>query len=203
MSPLVVRAASADEIDALGTVLGAAFDADPVINWLVRQDEERQSSIEALFREVTRHAYFPEGETYLATNDDEPLGAAVWRPPGVGEPPPIPEIDRLFDDITDDIGRRRSRQIGELVEARHPTERHRYLYAIGVRPEIQGSGAGSALMRSGLDLCDAEGTPAYLENTNERNLPFYERHGFGVRERVQLPDGGPSVWLMWREPSAG
>jgi hypothetical protein len=50
-----------------------------------------------------------------------------------------------------------------------------------------------------LDLCDREHFPAYLESSKERNVDFYARHGFRVRERITLPDG-PSLWLMWREP---
>ena len=30
-------------------------------------------------------------------------------------------------------------------------------------------------------------------------VAFYERHGFHVQSRVDLPDG-PPVWTMWREP---
>jgi hypothetical protein len=42
--------------------------------------------------------------------------------------------------------------------------------------------------------------PAYLESSKEKNVPFYERNGFKVRERFEVPNGGPPIWLMWREP---
>jgi ribosomal protein S18 acetylase RimI-like enzyme len=44
--------------------------------------------------------------------------------------------------------------------------------------------------------------PAYLESSNERNVPLYERLGFEVRERYVLPSG-PPVWLMWRPAAPG
>jgi hypothetical protein len=50
-----------------------------------------------------------------------------------------------------------------------------------------------------LDRCDAEHVPAYLETGTERNVSFYERHGFKVRDMIDLPRG-PRMWLMWREP---
>ena len=88
-------------------------------------------------------------------------------------------------------------------EALHPKEPyHYYLFAIGVDPSLQGGGRGSRLIRANLDRCDAEGVPAYLENSKEQNLPFYERHGFRVIERHDMPNDGPSVWRMWREPGA-
>jgi len=85
------------------------------------------------------------------------------------------------------------------IEARHPHERHYYLPVIGIRPEWQGRGFGSALLRPILERCDREVTPAYLETANPANLGLYERHGFAVRERLDLRDG-LRVWTMLRIP---
>ena len=70
-------------------------------------------------------------------------------------------------------------------------------------PPLQGSGIGTELMRSRLARCDAAGMPAYLESSKERNVPFYERHGFTVTRELKIPDGGPLLWLMWRDPRPG
>jgi predicted N-acetyltransferase YhbS len=86
------------------------------------------------------------------------------------------------------------------VEARHPDRPHLYLAVLGVDPGRQGDGVGSALIRPGLELCDREGLPAYLETGKERNLAFYGRHGFRVTEELTLPKG-PPIWLMWRDPA--
>jgi hypothetical protein len=53
-------------------------------------------------------------------------------------------------------------------------------------------------MRSRLDRCDAEHAPAYLENSNPKNDAYYQRFGFEVTGEIKLPDGGPSMWPMWR-----
>jgi hypothetical protein len=36
----------------------------------------------------------------------------------------------------------------------------------------------------------------YLENSNPRNLPFYERFGFQAGEQKEII--GLPAWLMWR-----
>jgi hypothetical protein len=55
-------------------------------------------------------------------------------------------------------------------------------------------------MRSRLDRCDAEHAPAYLESSNPDNIPYYQRFGFEITGEITLPDGGPSMWPMWRQP---
>jgi GNAT superfamily N-acetyltransferase len=69
---------------------------------------------------------------------------------------------------------------------------------LGTDPRYQGKGIGSALLAPVLEQCDAEGLPAYLESTKERNVPFYARHGFEVTESFRV-GGGPTVWGMWRK----
>jgi predicted N-acetyltransferase YhbS len=75
---------------------------------------------------------------------------------------------------------------------------HWYLSGIGVEPERQGRGIGSALMRAGLDRADAAGEPAVLITHSASNLPFYERHGFSAVVEEDLEEGGPTAWAMAR-----
>ncbi len=82
----------------------------------------------------------------------------------------------------------------------HPEEPHWYLAAIGSDPTVRGQGFGQVLMRSRLDRCDAEHCPAYLESTKPENVPYYQRFGFRVTREIALPDAGPPLWAMWREP---
>ena len=75
-----------------------------------------------------------------------------------------------------------------------------YLETIGCDPDFQGKGYGSAVIQPVLNRCDDNGLPAYLENTKENNLHFYERFGFHITDTFTIPKNGPSIWLMWREP---
>jgi hypothetical protein len=53
-------------------------------------------------------------------------------------------------------------------------------------------------LRSRLDRVDAEHAPAYLESSNADNVPYYTRFGFEVTGEIVLPNGGPTLWPMWR-----
>ena len=82
----------------------------------------------------------------------------------------------------------------------HIREPHYYLHAIGVRKNRAGKGVGTSLLREVLDRCDREGVPAYLENSNFRNLDFYQKCGFRVIRKIRLLSRGPELWLMVRRP---
>jgi hypothetical protein len=61
---------------------------------------------------------------------------------------------------------------------------------------------GSALLRAVTARRDAEGAPTYLDTTNERNLAFYRRHGFGPVHAGVFPRGGCRYWTLVRPPAA-
>jgi ribosomal protein S18 acetylase RimI-like enzyme len=75
-----------------------------------------------------------------------------------------------------------------------------YLMYLGVDPAVQGNGTGSAILGESLrSLMEREVAPAYLETGTERNVRFYERFGFKVREAdVQLVPGAVRHWTMMR-----
>ena len=52
-------------------------------------------------------------------------------------------------------------------------------------------------MRHALSRCDRDGTPAYLESSNPRNITLYERHGFERLGTVQVGTS-PSIVPMLR-----
>ena len=58
----------------------------------------------------------------------------------------------------------------------------------------------TAALAPGLARCDAEGQCAALDTSDPANLDFHARHGFHVVDEFELPDGGPRMWVMLREP---
>ena len=59
-------------------------------------------------------------------------------------------------------------------------KRMKHLLAIGTLASEQGKGGGGALMRAAIEELDADGYYGgyYLESSNPRNVPFYERNHF-------------------------
>jgi GNAT superfamily N-acetyltransferase len=149
------------------------------------------------------------GQRYgvVHTLEGSPDGLAVWVPPPGRSSVTVLRMLRcgglrLFFRYRPPELMRASKFTME-VKALHPESfrtPHWYLWLLGVAPERQGQGAGSALLQPILHRADAERVPCALETMTERNVRFYHKHGFEVAA-VTTGDKGPRTWAMWREPN--
>jgi GNAT superfamily N-acetyltransferase len=191
-----VRRLAAPDRDATARMLARAFDDDPLARYIFPSDRVRPAGLRSFFGIQLRHMFLPAAESYVT---EDLTSAALWVPPGR---PPLGAAAalRLAPLVRHTRARTpRTLRLLAAVDSRHPRQPHFYLGVLGTDPPAQGRGLGSAVMQPVLERCDAEGTPAYLESSKERNVPFYRRHGFEVTEELRLP-GAPPLWLMWREP---
>ena len=130
---------------------------------------------------------------------------AIWIPPGQ----PMSVVGMLRSGMLNVPFRIGLRPFGRFMgandimgklHAKHVPEPHWYLLVVGVDPDLQGRGVGSALIQEGLTRADESNAACYLETSDERNVPFYERYDFKVMAKVPLGPGGPPGWAMRREP---
>jgi ribosomal protein S18 acetylase RimI-like enzyme len=75
---------------------------------------------------------------------------------------------------------------------------HWYLLAIGTKPELQGTGLGSALVELGTAKADSAKLPCYLETATESNVAFYRKRGFEVTGQAEVY--GFTLYGMVRQP---
>jgi len=68
-----------------------------------------------------------------------------------------------------------------------------------VDPAYQGNGHGAALMKYALRQIDHDHLPAYLESSNAKNIPLYQRHGFEILGTIQVGTS-PTMVPMRRPP---
>lgn len=191
--PPHIRSAQSGDLDAVVDILADAFRADPVMKWVTPKPAYPKYAFG-----LTVPFCLEKGLTYIA---EDGSGAASWLPPGMHLQSPVsPSV--IWHGLTEYGPMSLLRGLATLIQTqkRHPKDRYYYLFTIGTRPTEQGRGVGGALMRAVLQRCDAERMPAYLESSNEKNLPFYRAHGFEVVEEMRLALGGPPMWLMWRAP---
>jgi ribosomal protein S18 acetylase RimI-like enzyme len=221
-----VRTATPADFPRVADAMASAFFDNPITIWHVPDESRRVDVMRDLFTVLLETVYTRFGLVY--TNVGEAASGAMWiahdvqedrRPvPGlpvewcrtcntpralgrlprnmVVPPDTSAEMDRASAVVFRDFPR--TVELFELLDAHHPQDPHYYLQFMGVRPECQGTGIGSALLRAVLDRCDVEGAAAYLE-ADERSKLLYAKHGFEATAEIKLPKG-PSFFPMWRAP---
>lgn len=193
-----IRRASGTDVDHMARLFAAAFARDPVFDWMVKTGDGRLSALAGFFRWVLKSRTVPTGETWMRPDG---LAAAAWIPPGVADSPAF-FIDQLrltplLLNLTGVSRLPRGLALANAME-NHPSEPHYYLAFIGVAPNRQRQGLGTALLEETLARVDRAGAPAYLENSNPRNLPLYQRLGFRVIKEVRARPEAPPLFAMWR-----
>jgi GNAT superfamily N-acetyltransferase len=196
-----VQPARRSDVRTMAAVLARAFYDDPVMTWMLPDDGTRLKALTRAFSGLVRHHFLSRDGSEVGWRDGAVGAATLWDPPGQRKGSRLEELIMMPMMLWAFRSRAQaSVQVMELMEKHHPEEPHWYLMVIGSDPPVRGTGFGYALMRSRLDRCDAEGVPVYLENSNPKNESYYMRFGFEVTGEIKLPDGGPSMWPMWRHP---
>lgn len=194
---LGIRQATASDTAVVAATISAAFFDDPVTCWLLPDVERRREIARPMFA-LYAGAYLPHGETYL-THDGN--GVAVWLPPHTQLL--TPEQEETFGQALVELAGSHVDRVFQLEETfaqYHPEEPLYYCQFLATVPAFQGRGIGSTFLEELLQRADSEGMPAYHEATTPRNRALYERHGYVNQGEFTLPDGGPPLWRMWREP---
>jgi len=179
-------------------LFAAAFHSDPVFNWLLRDGPQRLRALQRFFLWTVQRRAMPHGETWISANR---LAAAAWIPPYSTARPRLSDDLRMLPVVLRLTGLQRlgrSAALAAAMEQTRPKERYFYLAFLAVAPRLQGAGWGSALLERTLARIDATGANAYLDNSNPRNLPLYERHGFEVVGEVIARSDAPPLYAMWR-----
>ena len=190
-----IRRASSDEVMLLARPLAVAFFDDPVFSWVAPDEGRRRKMLLPLF-ELFAEMLVGHDESYLAGD----FAAALWAAP---DRPTVPEqeADAFGERLTEIAGSDSERlvEVAMLIDEHHPPGTYYYLQFLGVVPERQGQGVGSAMLSHVLGRSDREGVAAFLDATSPRNRALYERHGFRTTNELRVA-GGPTLWQMYREP---
>lgn len=179
---------------ALAT-LAEAFRDDPVERWLFPEDERYDRHFMAWLDAFGGRAI----ETGTAWRLGDFDAVALWMAPDV-EPDESAITSVLHATVATALHADVFEVLAEM-DAAHPKDPHWYLPWLGVRPELRGKGLGAELLRQCLAEVDRTSLPAYLETSNPRTLPFYERHGYVVTGAT-TNRACPPITFLRRPPRA-
>jgi GNAT superfamily N-acetyltransferase len=174
-----IHVAGEDEREALLATLTLAFTADPPTRFIWKSPAAYLSAFPRLATAMGGRA-FDQGTAFVS---EDFAAAALWLPPGIeidGE-----ALDTLIKETVPAATRAEMDKITPAFGSFHPHEPHWYLPWLGVDPALQGRGLGSLMLKHTLRRVDETGLPAYLESSNPKNIPLYERLGFEVLGVIQ------------------
>jgi len=192
-----IRLLTQADVPQVAAASARAFYDDPLQVWALPDGETRLELLTRIFAVIFEFVAVPLGISYT---DRTCSTAAIWLPP---ERHPIsPDGMRALQQLDGTLrpAGARYQAAQRAMDAVRPPQRHYYLQGLGTDPPLQGRGLASAALAPMLARCDEERAPAYLESTKERNVPFYEHHGFAVMGTIDVPPDGPRLWAMWRDP---
>jgi ribosomal protein S18 acetylase RimI-like enzyme len=194
--PLInVQLAHSSELEALAQTLARAFYDDPVYRWLLPDAATRTEKSSRIFSLFLRQE-LPRGTVYTVPGLH---AVAVWMDMVHGRPSVWSELQMTIP-MLGLLGKGiwRGLRYSLQVDTKHPRYPHRYLLFLGTAPQGQGRGYGSALLQHGLQICQAQNVPAFLETSSEPNLAFYRQRGFRLFDEIEIR-GGPRMYrMLWR-----
>ncbi len=190
---------TANQIAPAARMLASAFANDPLFAFLVPDAAARPKLLAELAACIVRYGLLY-GKAHATSPGLE--GIAVWLPPKEDQP----SVWRLFRVgfffLPLRVGWRSFRRSATLHHQvtktwqRLEPEPCWYLQILGVDPASQRRGHGRSLLEAMLARLERDGLACRLETTNQKNLAFYERFGFRVRETMRLPGTELDCWFM-------
>lgn len=202
------RLALPEDFEGVCDTLAQAFAEGPVAEWVEPDPVARV----ALYHAYTRASYAQalRGGEVWTTNDYE--AAAVWFSVGL-EQQAVAWDEADLADLEEPTGRAmaelatpaneaamgRIAELDHAIASRHPNKPHHHLAFLGVHPQVQGYGIGSAMLKHHHARTDGEGRPSFLVATSDRSRALYAGQGYDLVEVFTI-GAGPALFSMWREP---
>ncbi|HEY0117657.1 MAG TPA: GNAT family N-acetyltransferase [Cellulomonas sp.] len=199
--PDVVIPLAKQHVPAAARVVATALANDPGYRLLLPDDARRVAELTALYR-MTLADTVAHGRGLVTMLGPVVTGALATYPPGAYPMTPA-RWARSGARLAGIAGLVRAQSValirfGRLVASAVPRDSW-YFQALGIRPDLQGTGRGTTLLRSALALVDAAGASSYLETNAPENVAYYERFGYAsLREPVALAPDGPWIHAMLR-----
>ena len=191
-----MKTATINEKQIVVDLLTLSFMDNQSVNYIIRQDERKAKRIRALM-DYSYEVCKEFGEVWLS--DDAKACALVLYPQRKRTTIKSIWLDLklIFQAIgLENIQKAFGRE--SKIKKQQPKINMMYLWFIGVDPEHQHLGIGSSLLKEVLEKAGNENLPTYLETSTLINLPWYEKYGFEIYNRLEL---GYTLFFLKHEPN--
>ncbi|WP_234012243.1 GNAT family N-acetyltransferase [Nocardia cyriacigeorgica] len=198
---IVLRPATAGDIDEITRVVADAFEHDdPIEEFVFPSEAVRRRNAPRMLRVMLKYRFIPAGGAEVAVRDDAIVGALLWYPAGYRqslwrEAVSGPQFLWAMGSATP-----RGMAVDAALARIAPQRPHHLVVYLGCDPAVQGEGVGTALMRSLGERSDREGVPM-CGMCKDGNVRFYEPLGFRRIGETAIGRGGPRMNVLMRPPA--
>jgi ribosomal protein S18 acetylase RimI-like enzyme len=164
-------------------ILSRSFNDNQSVNYIVKQGSKREFRLKELMA-YSFDICYQYGKVYLSDNN---AGCAlVLYPDKKSAIKTIPlDLRLIFKCIgIENAGKAMKRE--GLIKKQYPSEPIYYLWFIGVLPDHQHNGTGTALLTSLMDDARQQSKPIYLETSTIKNISWYQNFGFNVYHELDF-----------------
>ena len=189
-----IRPMTRDDYSLADHLLAEAF-AENQITRLIFGDGDSRSRLKLINRRSVRNRH---GSGLVAEVSGRAVGVLLYSDSPHCEPGGFAAIGMMVDVIRAVRWRVLSTfQLFKETERNHPKWPHRHLTILGVAPEFQSNGVGSALLTEFCRIADEADMSCYLETDSAGGQRLYERFGFNMVSRLEQ-EKVPFIY-MWRQ----
>ena len=192
-------------LDRLMRLTGRSLAEDPLIRHALPDPATRSGRVAWLYGRCIAY-----GLRYGAVDvETEGRGLAIWLPPEA----PAMRLGRCVRiglvwapwqlGPGASLRLQRANRCMERLHRGAIGEPHWHLCLVAVDPDAQGLGLGKALLRHGLDRCDTDRMPCYLDTANPQNRDYFRRYGFAEVGSERVDSAGPEIHAMVRSAPSG
>lgn len=192
----------APAVEKAVSALAGAFMSDPLWQNLFPHSQKRFNALSAVLRLLIHY-----GLNYGWVNTNPEINAvALWLPSDRTRPHLLNSFSSAALTLPFRLGFKPLRLMLKFDRLQNQLHRqvittpHRYLALLGVAPEHQGKGFGTALLQSGIKEATRYNLPIYLDTTNERNLSYYKQLGFKLVKSLPLSEPRITLFGLLYEP---
>lgn len=165
-------------------ILTKSFNSNQSVNYIVKQGEKRIKRISALM-DYSFEVCYLFGDVFLS--NDEKACALILYPDRKRTTLQSILLDaKLIVSCVGIKNIKRTLDRESKIKKIQAKDAMYYLWFIGVDPEYQNSGIGTALLKEVINDSQLQKKPIYLETSTLKNLPWYINQGFKVYHELDL-----------------
>jgi GNAT superfamily N-acetyltransferase len=179
-------------------VLVSAYTEDPMMNIAFKEEDKRRIQFEVMLRFCVKY-----GDIFASSDNFEGVMAILPHDKADMTALRVLLSGGFFLGMKIASASKMMKQSVKMIEEVKKNldiGQYIYLFIMGVSQELQGKGYGGKFLRAIIEKADAEKKPMYLETQKESNVSLYEKYGFLVIKKIDLPEPvNLPFWFMVRD----